>query len=1640
MDLQSRSRPLALHPPSAGFGMIVFQRLDAAARSKCRSVLRSARFGVEKCFGCGYKSCDMRIQPDRLFTELEVPVASAPSAESEGQGQIRASAPSRARRVLSVRRRLGHWARRSLPVAAEILLLVLLAAFFRMRGLDWDDRTHQHPDERFLTSVVNDLGWPESFSQYMDESKSPLNPRNRGKTYFTYGTLPTTIVKGVARVLNWQPLYETIEPVFERWHRAKYGHELRIPWDSYDRVYLLGRFLSGLADLGTVVFLYVTALALFSDRRIARLGALFYALSVGPIQHSHFWVVDNFAVCFISASLMFLAIAQRSRRGLWAWPLAGLFFGLAMASKASIFTFAVLPALLAVLQFVRAVREAPSGTDAARRIVNLLLVCLAAAVCAALAFRIAQPDAFSQSGLLDLVNISPRWWANIQEVKGINVTGERDVPFTLQWVGKRALWYPWTQMILWGMGPALGLAAWAAWGGALWRWVRWRDWRLALPVVWVAVLFYHQGTLWVKTMRYFLPTYPALAMLAAWGLIALWEKARGGSPQARPRARSRLLRILGAEAAIAIAVAATAAWALAFTSIYHRPHSRIQASEWMVRNLRPGATVACEHWDDTLPLRVLGKDPFGSGPNGLRLREIKMGWYDPDTPRKLEEALGWLDRSDYIILASNRLYDSIRLVPGRHPMAINYYEALFCGGLGFTRVADFTSYPRLAGLEIPDQGAEEAFTVYDHPRVQVFAKTPAYDREKARRILSEGVRWDRVRHLRGIDAHRRGRGARPLSFGEERWREYREAGTWSELFRRRSWANSHPVVAWLLALAGLTVVGFPFAFAVGRGLPDRGFGLSPALGLLLVSYLAWLGASLGVFSFDRGGLWVAIGLLGFEGAVLMTALRRELVCLVRERWRILIFEGVLFLALLGLLLAVRAMNPDLWHPARGGEKPMEMAYLTAVMKSPAFPPYDPWFAQGFINYYYYGFVMAATPILLTGIVPAVAFNLAVPTFFALTGVGVFTVSLALVSHRRRRKRPRWRELRFGCWAVLFVLLMGNLVETRLFLADLAHGLPQLRHTLSSRPPEQGRAPQWARALGEWGRDKAFLERFKPYAPRYNDHWFWNASRAIAHDRGEAPPITEFPYFTFLYADLHPHMMGLPLVLLALGLSLAVIRFADSSGAMQGSIRRSRLRQVLLYGLLALALGALWPTNAWDYPPYLGMALAAVGLAVWRRDGRLRFGALAEAVLKWGLVVAGATLLFMPFRYWYGAAYTSIEAWKGSRTPWGDYLTIHGAMLFVVCSAMLADMVRGRGLNPWMRAPRVFLLRLHRPRRLRAALRHWRAIAGRGAIWWVVYLGVLALLVFGLVLLARSSGPAATGLSVALVAAGLVWRRRPDAMWQFALVGAAGALALTVFVEFLVLRGDISRMNTVFKFYLQAWVLMGLAGTAGLARVRRLRRPWPGGKAALLWRGARVMAWRLAVALLVMAGLLYPLLATPARIRDRFDESRETTLDGAAFMRTVTHRHQDKPLQLEWDRQAIEWLQDNVCGTPVVAEANTQPILYGWGNRYAMFTGLPAVVGWDWHQRQQRALEPESVSRRIRELRRFYETPRVDEATQFIERYGVEYIVVGQLERAIYSKAGLAKFDAPPEGAPWRTVYENEGVRILRTKGLEAQEP
>ena len=1801
--------------------------------------------------------------------------------------------------------------------AWDLLLVVILlvGGYFRTIGINWDSNQHLHPDERFLTMVETSIQPVASLADYFNTATSTLNPNNVGHGYFVYGTLPIFLVRYAAEALD---------------------------QTGYDQVYLVGRAFSAFIDLLTVFLVFVIALRLYRNTRLGLLAAAFSAFAVLQIQLSHFFTVDTFANFFTYLAFYFAvrvmtadtpgtpvssptetaeADMPPARPSPWAWMqlswrgwgnyiLFGLALGMAVASKISAAPLALLLPLAAVL-FISRIPK-PQQRD---QIIIAFRHLVLAALMAILVFRIFQPYAFDGLGL------NPKWVANLTELQRQS-TGDVDFPPALQWA-RRPITFGWENLTIWGLGLPLGLLAWAAF-----IWMGWRifrgEWRNHLLLWgWTGLYFLWQGTAFVSSMRYLLPIYPSLAIIAAWGIFTLWEAGKK-----KPLPRWNWQKILSVTAG-AIVLVSTFAWAFAFTRIYTRPVSRLEASYWIYQNV-PGAinlrmttadgdyqqplgslgalTLMSDHpltltfdapaavtlqdititrlsdaqwsadqrtlsfsiyaanspdstvlasgmlassyaveqsttiplsipltlepateyviqfsvmepgammrlagyldlglqdgerlyrhraaefvqlitteqsfqvpsfrileagtlngiwlenvadwesqpdpktlrvslalpgqesqplavaqiqdtflrqndfrgesywltfdppvqiiqdgvytltfelpegtgalaltnskvaiessWDDAVPLSVGQGGPYDVNWGPYRT-DLNFEMYWDDSADKLERFITILNNTDYIFMSSNRQWGTIPRVPERYPLSAYYYRHLlgcpedkdivwcysaaepgmFQGDLGFELIYVGASYPNLGSLEFNTQFAEEAFSVYDHPKVMVFKKTADYQ-PTATQALLESVDLSNIVRLTPRQA---GDYKGNLMLPANRLVKQQSGGTWSELFNTDALHNKYPALALILWYVVITLLGwliYPFVRLAMGGLTDKGYPFARLIGLLLLAWVTWLAGSAGI-DFSRLTILIIFVLLSL-GSLALGWLQRDA---LREEWRTrkryFISVELIGLAFFVLFLLVRIGNPDLWHAFKGGEKPMDFSYFNAVLKSTTFPPYDPWFSGGYLNYYYYGFVIIGVPVKLLGIVPAIAYNLILPTWFSLMALGAFSVGWNLANSV---KKPAETDQQPQPVAALDILLsepadtespIAPAIAPSEYIDSPAPASPVAESTqVPVAPTKKHRPATWnlymagitaavaILILGNLGtirqiwhsiqrlaapgaviEDATFVQRltwtFDGLA-KYMDgeklrvgtgDWYWVPSRAIP---GEA--ITEFPLFTFLYADPHAHLIALPITVLAIGWTLAVLL---------GRWRWADRRRALAFGasmlLGGVVLGALRPTNTWDMYTFLPLGAIVLGYTAWQyadwpirwlSDWPQKFQRFLVALASMGLLVILALLFYAPFTHWFGTAYNSFALWKYDHTPFWSYITHWGVFLFVLIGWMYWE------TRDWLAKTPVSALKKLEPHLI-----------------WLIPVGLIILALIILLM----SGITTTGLSdevlVQLKTPGVAvaWLVIPMILWagililrpaqpdgkRMVLFMIGTALTLTLVVELLVLVGDIGRMNTVFKLYLQAWTLLSLSAAAALYWL------WP--EINLNWTPRWRSTWQVVFALLIGSALLFPLVAGADKIRDRMSNQAPHTLDGMAYMEYGSFYENGVNIEFDEDYRAIRWMQENVTGSPVIVEGRVGE--YHWGNRFTVYTGLPNVLGWNWHQSQQRAGATQPwVGQRLNDVMLFYTTVERSETENFLERYNASYIIVGQLERAAHPGPGLDKFDQW-EGDLWQEVYRD----------------
>ncbi|MER2598071.1 MAG: DUF2298 domain-containing protein [Caldilineales bacterium] len=1522
-------------------------------------------------------------------------------------------------------------------VVALLLLILLVGFVLRVWHIDYADGQLPHPDERStIAFYAPSIHLPPAGVSLLDKRQSPLNPlwnvQTGERRSYTYGHFPLYVLVATAN-----GLHELAEPAERLGASPDMVDTLRNA-NGVPGFAVVGRALMAVADTATVLLVFLLAQHLYGRRRpwVALLAAAFSAFSVIQIQLSHFFAVDPVSTTFTALALygaLRMADLPEKQRVPWAWAaISGIAAGLAIASKFSALPILAAPVTAVLLRWWQ--RHDDEDARALAALPAALLPALLALLLAFVAFFITSPFA-----VLDWENFNRA----VLTEQGAMVRGVADFPFTRQYRGTIPYLYQIEQLVRWGLGWPLGLLTFVALAWVLLKALSGRaragEW---IILSWIVPYFGLTGLFLAKFMRYMQPVTPFLLVFAAGLIAALWRSSHTGHraaevdpPQTPAQPAAGAARYLAAALAAATLLG-TVLWSFAFVNgVYNTTHPWITASRWIYANIPDNSTIAWEQWDDSLPYDLPEANASRS-----RYRFIDWGPFEEDNAEKYERLKSTLRTADVMVYSSNRIYGAVDNLPERYPMTTRYYQLMAEGKLGYELALKQVNHPTLFGVSFNDERADESFTLYDHPTVLVYRKV---------RDLSD-AEWDALLGGSWEDAQPYYVGDPPLiqrlwPAGERqspRPQAEPQPGEGKTLlldtpldqlpvvqdFRWNTLASSSPLLAvftWWLVLALLGWTLWPISFVLLRGFADRGYLLSRSLGWLLLGYIVWLGASLRLFSFRTPVIvlvWLAL-------AALSLALARRERAALRAFWqrsrRTLLLGEMVWSGAFLLFVLLRLANPDIWQPWNGGEKFMEFAFLNATLRSAHFPPLDPYFAGGVINYYYFGLYLVALLIKLTGIASSVAFNLAIPTVFALAVGNVWSLSYTLARGQAGSETaaptaqpsqpallPAAHPARIATLAAFFVALLGNVDGG----AQVVRRLAELSGSqFSSNLPGVQTA---VRALG--GVVKVLgPERLPAYS-------FWDPSRVIPYT------INEFPYWSFLFADLHPHMIGIGFTVLLLALAWRWLSIDEDGPASAGD-------RVALHVALALVLGALAVINTWDLPTYAGLLLLMALLRQWR-SGRLAsrpVPALLGAASGGGSLLALALLLYWPFFSHYQALASSGVGLVTAASPPGRWLAMWGFWLFLTLSALAALLRqhnrRGQPRDPlalrWLELAAADFDRLgllvQRTPRLSSAL--------------LLLLGLVALV--AAVLLKLDHAVAALLLGPLLLAALLVARRSRSTAETFIAVLFFSGLLVLWGVEIFYLKdhlqgGEWRRMNTLFKFYIQAWVMLGMAAALSLPTIWRF--------VCARWHPALRGLWLAGFSYLLLLSLLFLPLGTAARLADRFPqgtfgENRPAlgTLDGMAYMQAGTYTwHPDPaqsantPIVLRYDYDALRWMLDHVSGTPVVAEALIGYYREG-GLRVASFTGLPTLLGF--HQEGEQRYGWQTGPRRTL-AEEFWQTTDLDRTRQLLAELDISYIYVGQLEQIVYPAASLAKFQflaEPADGtAPALEIaYHNDRVVV-----------
>ena len=847
-------------------------------------------------------------------------------------------------------------------------------------------------------------------------------------------------------------------------------------------------------------------------------------------------------------------------------------------------------------------------------------------------------------------------------------------------------------------------------------------------------------------------------------------------------------------------------------------------------------------------------------------------------------------------------------------------------------------------------------------------------------------------------------------------------------------------ITWWSAAQLVGLIAFPLTFALFHRLPDRGYTFSKPLGLVLLGYFLWMGATLGVFPNSRGSVILILLALALAAVIVAGRRRDELRDFVRERWPYILFIEGLFAVALIVPAYIRSYIAEIANV----EKPMDFAFLNAILRADQFPPQDPWLAGHAVPLYHFGHIMVASLTELTGLRSSVTLNLGVALIGAMAAIAVFGLVYNLLIVRGRPGSA----IVFGLVAVGLLLILANIEGMFELLSRYGIGSRGFYGLVGidglNGPVDCKTTPG---DCTEW------------YPTQW---WYWWRATRIATQWD----WREFPFFTFMLGELHAHLLSIPFVLTAMGIALNTLRCQEplaaqvwpgvpaelrrlrdrfngtpaggSAGLILTSVTSAppRLASATAGSTLDLAasawegltfwaayparfiaisilLGALGFINLWDLPTFWALMVAMAGVRNYLSEGRLNTTVVGQTAGFAMPPLILSLLLYLPF-------------YVHSFNPWGTH-PVGGGILPI----QLASIKGWPPIETMATRPQHFLymwLTILWPTVsfAVAALGPWRE--HKGIFWWAllpafVPFGLWLLLVTvhqgpsGLVDEAQLRGPwwitlafLLAAISVAVLSFGrfLTARAKEDEGQQsllFALAVGGIAIIILLGTELYWVQDPVGvRSNTVFRLNYQSWIMLSVSGAFGLHYIVSRWKPMD-----VLATTPRLL-WVTLTFAIIGAGLVYPVIATPNRT---FGFRTHQYLDGLTALRPVS------PPEYE----AIRWLSDNVKGTPIILEAVGGD--YSDYGRVSSRTGLPTLLGWPDHEYRWRAsLEVQGT--RKQDVEQAYKTTSADEARDILEKYGVEYVYVGRLEKEAYGEAGLAKFASFMEVA-----YQNEGVTIYR---------
>jgi len=1077
-----------------------------------------------------------------------------------------------------------------------------------------------------------------------------------------------------------------------------------------------------------------------------------------------------------------------------------------------------------------------------------------------------------------------------------------------------------------------------------------------------------------------------------------------------------------------VVISGAAFYGIAFMNVYTNSHTWIQASRWIYRNV-PEYMPDKNPPQKTVILNEMWGDDlpvYADGKGGWIYNITKWNVQEPDSPTKIEELSMRLNEADFVAMADKRAYGTYLRLPKRYPINYFYYSTMMKEPekLGFKLVYEKAVYPSFLGITIKDDKADESFQLYDHPHVYIFKNEKYLSKDELRTILIEGER--QIREKFGTSVSQKIKGALNPNIG---------------LLRDKPVAIL-PVISifmWYLLVQFLSFMIFPLHFNFLNNFSDKGYGLSKISGVFIFAWINWIIVSIGLIRFYQINLFVLFFVFLILSIILYKNIFKQVNLFIKQNKNHILITEIVFLASYLFFIIIKLWAPDIHnvagHGYNGGGEPMGMAYLSGIYNDVKFPPHDPWLSGWTLNYYYWGQLMLATLSKLLGYEPRITYNLSLSLLFALCCIGAFTLVYNMT-----------KKYSYALFGSFLLALSGNFHTLEFILDKLVN----------------------ANNIGQFINSVGVFQ------------FIWDPTRIYP-----TPVITEMPFFSYLYGDLHAHNIVIPVTVFGFALIYNVILQNNKTFNLINSLGDSQVNKILSFFAIALVLGAMIPMNTWNYPPVLllvSFSFLIIAFNLYRENFKSKKKIQTPVLTKNILLSTGialavilavaiiAYILFIPFHQEFQSPYKTqpqpiSKAERVSLYVMFKYFSIFFFIVFAYIYFILNN-----GFSYFIKKlslTKIKIKNINFDKIMQIAEKIMDKINSKMDYAFKFYAFlltvVLFLIIFGFI------QETFAFLFVMVVVVLWVLFSTKDRTEIFSLVLLFISIGIIWGTEIYFIADG--RMNTVFKFYMVAWTMLSIAIPYLFFKVienikmffKLKNQEWLyifGVAFGLLvisiiarFVDLRSMKNFLASILIIvmLAGpifimlkekfskyifigsfifllipaILYPVLGAIIKMDIcSLGFKQKPRIDGVLYMKDLEQRFGSVRDFDKYDYQTIEWINKNFKNIDPILETHGE-WMYTGSSRISIFTGMPTFVGWGYQVSQQSGRSGEVLARtRLTEY--IYNANDLNDIKRVLKEYGLKYFYIGTMEKKLFPNCyKLAEIgDA---------VYQNAGATLYKVK-------